>query len=113
VLLLVMLAGCSGEKPATPVAGDPEHGRLLFTARGCGTCHELAGVAGANGRVGPALTGIAKQAYIAGMLPNNPGNMARWIAEPQKVVPGNAMPDMGLSVSEARDLAAFLYTHRG
>jgi cytochrome c1 len=38
--------------------------------------------------------------------------MARWIRDPQGVVPGNAMPDAGLSEQEARDMAAYLATLR-
>jgi cytochrome c2 len=29
---------------------------------------------------------------------------------PQRIVPGNAMPDMGLNERQARDIAAYLYT---
>ncbi|WP_161141564.1 hypothetical protein [Propylenella binzhouense] len=31
---------------------------------------------------------------------------------PQAIVPGNAMPDMGISDDQARDMAAFLDTLR-
>ena len=46
------------------------------------------------------------------MLRNTPANLVRWIREPQAVVPGNAMPDMGVSEADARDIAAYLYTLR-
>ena len=36
--------------------------------------------------------------------------MERWIAHPQSVVPGNAMPDLPMTELDSRDLAAFLYS---
>jgi cytochrome c1 len=36
--------------------------------------------------------------------------MARWIAAPQEVKPGNAMPDLAVRVRDANDIAAFLAT---
>lgn len=38
--------------------------------------------------------------------------MIAWLQHPQAIVPGNAMPDMGLSAAEARDMAAYLYPLR-
>ena len=66
----------------------------------------------ADGNVGPPLNRIGERTYIAGMLRNTPANLVRWIREPQAVVPGNAMPNMGISEAEARDIAAYLYTLR-
>jgi cytochrome c len=34
--------------------------------------------------------------------------MVLWLQTPQKVLPGNAMPDSGLSEADARDVAAYL-----
>ncbi len=50
--------------------------------------------------------------YLAGVLPNTPENMARWIREPQTVKPGDAMPDLGVSERDARDMTAFLARQR-
>jgi cytochrome c1 len=49
---------------------------------------------------------------LAGQLPNTPDNMMRWLREPQKVESGSAMPDLNVTESDARDMAAFLYTLR-
>jgi cytochrome c1 len=46
------------------------------------------------------------------MLPNTPENMVRWLREPQAVNPRSAMPDLGVSEGDARDIAAFLSTIR-
>jgi cytochrome c1 len=53
---------------------------------------------------------MANRTYIAGVLRNSPENMIRWIQNPQAVVPGNAMPDMGLTESQAADITAYLAT---
>jgi cytochrome c len=114
VLHLLALAGalpsCSGERRVVaPKLGDPERGRVALNGFGCGACHVIPGVRAARGMVGPPLTGFARRSYIAGQL-NSPDNLVRWIAYPQAVAPGTAMPDLGVSPSVARDMAAYLYT---
>ena len=104
--------GDSHAATAELLAGDPERGRLLMRQAGCGACHRIPGVAGANGLVGPSLDGIASRAYIAGVLPNAPDNMLRWISDPKSVDSLTAMPNVGLTRSEARNVAAYLYTLR-
>ena len=64
----------------------------------------------AEGLVGPPLDGVARRAIIAGKLENTPSNLTRWIATPQSVVPGNAMPDTPMTAQQSSDIAAFLYT---
>jgi cytochrome c2 len=90
--------------------GNPDRGRMLFIAKGCGGCHTIKGERQATGLVGPPLTNIAERAVIAGKLANNPANLQQWISTPQSVVPGNAMPDLPMTAEETRDIAAFLYT---
>lgn len=107
---LVALSAC-GEPPAARI-GDAEHGKLLLRQFGCGTCHEIPGVAGARGRVGPPLAGMAARAYIAGVLPNTPQNMAAFIREPAIADPAIVMPAMGVGEEHARDMAAYLSTLR-
>ncbi len=92
--------------------GNAQHGPKPITAFGCGACHTVPGVRDANGNVGPPLTRFGDRTYIAGVLRNTPSNLVRWIRDPQGVVPGNAMPNMGVSEAEARDIAACLYTLR-
>jgi cytochrome c2 len=90
--------------------GDTERGQRAFLAYGCGGCHSMRGVPRARGLVGPPLDGIASRSIIAGRLQNTPGNLMRWIADPQAVAPGTAMPRLGVTRADQRDLAAFLYT---
>jgi cytochrome c1 len=49
---------------------------------------------------------------VGGVLPNSPDNMVRWIRKPQKVSPLTAMPDLGVTERDARDMAAYLATLR-
>ncbi len=90
--------------------GDPARGQAMLVPYGCGSCHVIPGVPGANGRVGPALVGIGDRSMIAGRLPNTPANLEHWIVDPQGVDPGNDMPNMGVSDQSAADIAAYLYT---
>jgi cytochrome c len=93
-------------------AGDTEMGQRLVFAYGCGSCHVIPGISDASGTVGPPLTRIGVQSYVAGLLPNTPDNLARWIMHPQQIHPQTAMPDMGISEQQARHIAEYLYTLR-
>lgn len=92
------------------MGGNPISGQQEIVTYGCGSCHEINGIAGAHGKVGPSLNGIASRSFIAGRLPNNPDNLVLWIREPQSVSPGTDMPNLGISEPSARDIAAYLYT---
>ncbi len=93
-------------------AGSPARGRTLMRNYGCRTCHTIPGVEGANALVGPSLAGIASRSYIAGVLPNTPENLLRWIQDPRAVDPLTAMPAVGVTPADARHIAAYLYTLR-
>jgi cytochrome c2 len=109
--LLVPAFAALAVEPAWQVpGGDASRAPALLHAFGCAACHTIPGIADANGNVGPPLIGIGGRTFIAGMLRNEPANLIRWIRFPQSIVPGNAMPDMGVSEQEARDIAAYLYT---
>ena len=92
--------------------GDVEAGKQAMRRFGCGACHQIPNVDGAEGKVGPSLKGIATTAQIAGRLSNQPENMVRWLRYPQAVNPQSGMPDLAISEVEARDMAAHLYTLR-
>jgi putative membrane protein len=103
--------GAGAARAGAQIAGgDPTKGAHEIERIGCGSCHTIPGVAGANGLVGPPLDDMGRRIYVAGLLRNTPENLARWIRDPQSIVPGNAMPDMGLSESQSRDIAAYLST---
>ncbi|RTL88487.1 MAG: c-type cytochrome [Hyphomicrobiales bacterium] len=121
LLFPMALAGCddvlpegSGAEAATvyDTGGNPQRGAEAIAAIGCGACHTIPGVNGANGLVGPPLNRIGRRLYIAGLLRNTPENLEAWLQDPQKIVPGNVMPNMGISKEQSRDIAAYLYTLR-
>jgi len=63
----------------------------------CASCHALGGVGGA---VGPALDGLSAR-YSAEELD-------RWLADPQSVKPGTAMPNLNLDASTRKELVTYL-----
>lgn len=98
------------------VAGDVVHGRQVF--KKCQACHSMQ--PGKN-MLGPSLAGIV--GTKAGEVPHysfspamkksgltwTPEKLDAYLADPQKVVPGNKMPFPGLKTAEDRtDVIAFL-----
>lgn len=106
------MAGCGEETPTTEkiTGGDPQKGKALIMQYGCTACHVVGGIAGAAAQVGPELTHIRERGYIAGVLDNTPANLQRWIMNPTEINPKTAMPDLGVTEEQARDIAAYLYT---
>lgn len=97
---------------AALTGGDPAKGPDLMLRYGCAGCHEVRGVRGPGGLVGPPLTTVGKRVYIAGRLINTPANLVHWITNPREVDPKTAMPVTGISDAEARDVAAYLLALR-
>jgi len=100
------------KKAAAMTGGEPSRGPDIIRRYGCATCHAIPGVDGARGQVGPSLEGIASRTYLAGKVPNQPENLIKWIREPQEVSPGTAMPQLGVTEQDGKDIAAYLYTLR-
>jgi len=113
-LAAAALSGCHAprEPRLANLSGDADHGRVLLGSYGCGTCHSIPNVAGANGRVGPPLWGMADRGYIGGVLPNTEDAMVRWIQDPLEVTPRTAMPNLGVSETDARHMTAYLFSLR-
>ncbi len=109
-------AACSqleAERAAAAMTnGNPQRGQAAIARYGCATCHTIPGIQGADALVGPPLTRVASRSYIAGVLPNTPENMIRWIENPPRVDSLTAMPNLGVSDADARDIAGYLYTLR-
>jgi cytochrome c2 len=118
--LFLILVGCEGQTGEQSTAslvsasfdGDPRQGAAEIAQTGCGSCHTIPGITGADGLVGPPLNQMGRRIFVAGLLRNTPDNMIMWLRDPQAIVPGNAMPNMGLQEQQARDIAAYLYTLR-
>jgi cytochrome c1 len=114
-MAVATLAACGTNVPRTRqsiTGGEAAHGPSAMRRYGCVSCHTIPGVTGARSLVGPPLGGIAYRAYVAGVLPNNPDNLMRFIRDPQSVDSLSAMPNTGVTEADARDIAAYLYTLR-
>jgi len=104
------LAACQGggTPPRIVKGGSTTIGKDLIVKYGCGSCHTIPGIRNANGLVGPPLIHWGRRSMIAGRLPNTPDNLIRWVHDPQGVEPGTDMPNLGVTQTEARNIAAYL-----
>ena len=108
-LVVLSLVACDEGGRLGPEARS---GRLLLRQFGCGDCHRIPGVAGAEGTFGPPLAAIGRRIYLAGHLPNTADNLVRWIRAPRSVDPATAMPDLSVGETHARAMAAYLSSLR-
>ena len=74
----------------------------LFDMAACGACHTLALVPGAVGVVGPSLDGIGSRRDVIWLK--------HFLKNPEALIPGTSMPNLGLTDDEASQLARFLST---
>jgi cytochrome c oxidase subunit II len=87
-------------------------GQKIFETTSCMNCHKVAGTA-ADGRFGPDLTHLmSRETLAAGIVPNTPENLRRWIQNPDDFKPGSRMPAMGLSDQQLDAVTAYLQTLR-
>lgn len=120
IVVIVGLAACGGASGQSASAmrivrapvenGNVEQGRQLLADYGCGACHVIPGVTGANAHVGPPLTEWSQRQYIAGSLPNTLDNLIVWIMNPQGIEPNTVMPVLGVREQEAIHMSAYLYS---
>lgn len=91
-----------------PSSGPALVGEHLFMANQCSSCHTISGTP-AQGTVGPDLSHLATRSTLAAVtIPNRPAWLKRWILNPQAIKPGNRMPDLGLSPTQASEIATYL-----
>jgi cytochrome c2 len=108
VLAFLSASGCSNVRDLRSECGNVDRGRMLSARYGCASCHAIPGVGAST--LAPPLERIGSRFYIAGSIPNTRENMVRWLQHPQHLRPGSVMPEMGINVIDARDIAAFLET---
>lgn len=96
----------ASRRPAEVAGGE---GLALFLSSGCAACHTIRGTP-ARGLAGPDLTHVGSRKTLgAGILPNNPGTMAGWVADSQAIKPANRMPAYHqFSGGELQALTAYL-----
>lgn len=101
--------------PHGPVAvsADPAnvaHGKRLMAERGCVSCHHMTGAglsSPASGVPAPRSLGLAPDLRFARERAE-PAALVSWLLDPTRLKHDAAMPNLGLAVADARDLAAFL-----
>ena len=107
--------------------GDAANGAKLATGAGsCLACHMIKGNPMMVGNIGPNLTHLAGRTTIAaGLFPNDPQHLARWIKNAREMKPGVLMTTLGagefdpiskmtvkpgLSDQQIADIVAYLQT---
>lgn len=96
----------SAPAPASPALVQDQQ---VFVQH-CGECHTVRGSM-AGGSVAPDLTHLMSRTTLAaGTLPNTPGALAGWIADPQGQKPGTKMPNLYLSGQELTAVTTYLQT---
>jgi mono/diheme cytochrome c family protein len=102
--------------PPLPIVAAPDgapraqRGRRALEQYGCIGCHTIPRLVGPEARLGPPLEGIASRTLLGGVLPNSFDNMVLWLRAPQAFSPHSAMPMLGVTERDARDMAAYLET---
>jgi cytochrome c oxidase subunit II len=92
--------------PASPLMQEALN---TFLTR-CGICHTVRGTR-AGGILGPDLSHLmSRRTIAAGTLPNTPGALSAWIADPQHIKPGSLMPQLNLSGPELSYIRSYLET---
>jgi cytochrome c oxidase subunit 2 len=102
----------AGEKTVPPAPTDAKAlaGRSTFLSLTCSQCHAIAGVS-ADRSIAPDLTHLASRRDLAaGVIPNTPENLRRWLKDPAAFKPGCKMPDFKLTEAQLDELVAYLET---
>ncbi|HVW10056.1 MAG TPA: c-type cytochrome [Bryobacteraceae bacterium] len=96
------------EDAVPPATDDLRRGQQVFLSSTCVFCHHIQGT-DAAGQVGPDLTHFGSRLTIAaGTLPNNKGNLAGWIADPQSIKPGTKMATVPVKSEDMQPLIDYL-----
>jgi cytochrome c oxidase subunit II len=94
-------------EPAEPKDELAVKGKEIFSQSPCVGCHTISGVSA--GVLGPNLTHFGSRTTLAaGILPNTPENVMKWIGNPGHIKPGALMPTLGLHDEQTKALAAYL-----
>jgi cytochrome c2 len=104
-------SGATNRWASEVTGGNPEHGKKAIGRHGCAACHTIDGIS-SEAMVGPPLTRMAARSYVAGSRQNTAANLIQFIQHPHIVRKDTAMPELGLTDREARDIAAYLYTYK-
>jgi len=96
------------EPAPSPAPGPEARGRQVFLQMTCVNCHSIQGVSAVT-NVAPDLTHLAGRRTLgAGVLPNTPADLARWLKNPQAAKPACRMPNFKLTTAQVDDLVSYL-----
>jgi cytochrome c oxidase subunit 2 len=102
--------------PAAGLDSILAKGKAAFMAGGCIGCHAMVGTptAGVTALLGPNLSHVgSRTTLVAGMMPNTPENVSRWLHDPQAVKVGSLMVlPRKLTEDEIATLVAYLEVHK-
>ena len=97
---------------ATPPRDSVAAAGMVVFDRVCAACHAVRATLAAGAR-GPDLTHVASRATLAaGTLANTHANLTRWVAEADRIKPGNGMPSIRLAPAELAAVVAYLESLR-
>jgi cytochrome c len=107
--------------PSISMAADADHGQTLFRQQ-CGVCH-TAGKDDGDGGQGPSLAGVIGRkvgsdpnfgAYTQALTDDKDvwtqDSLGAFLENPQKAIPGTAMPIRVGAAADRADIAAYLAT---
>jgi cytochrome c oxidase subunit 2 len=92
--------------PAATATAAAAQGQEIFK-KSCMGCHAIGNE---GGKLAPNLTNFAERLKVAGIRENTKENVAEWLTDPQKVKPGNTMPNLHLSPDQVNALVEYLST---
>jgi mono/diheme cytochrome c family protein len=105
-------AGCDERSDDRATAPDVARGKMALTQYGCHGCHRIDGIVGPDTDVGPPLHDFGRRVTLPGARPHTSVQLVQWLRDPQAIDPNTAMPDLGVTERDARDMAAYLTTLR-
>lgn len=111
LMILLSLGFCQPAGHLSRV--ETEQARDLIRQHGCGSCHVVPDMPAPQGNTGPSLADQGRKAYVAGVLPNTPTMLAAFIHDPKRMNPPTAMPDLGVTTTDAQLIAAYLLDRGG
>jgi cytochrome c oxidase subunit 2 len=93
---------------AAPSTPEQQQGQQVFLNHACIFCHQIRGTT-AGGQSAPDLTHFgSRRGIAANTLPNNRGNLAGWILDPQSVKRGNHMATVAVNSTDIHPLIDYL-----
>jgi cytochrome c oxidase subunit II len=92
---------------STP-SGTAAAGEAAFLKQPCIGCHTIQGTTAA-GKIGPNLSHVGGRSTLAaGIMPNTPENLAKWIRNSDDSKPGSKMPPHPVALLNDQDLQAIV-----